>query len=205
VRLYLNEGDGAFRDVTEEAGLDPIPTKAPHVELNDFNNDGWPDLLTSASSGEGPALFMNQGLEGDVPVFTTPEGMGDAQYWVAAPTADYDRDGRLDIFLLEWEPSLPSILLRNVTETGNWLQVSVEGESGFGIGWLVEVFDGDTILGAREITVTQGYSAGVMPMAHFGLGEAAEVDVRITPPGGADPVLVEGVAANQHIRWPDGC
>jgi hypothetical protein len=205
VRLYLNEGDGAFRDVTEEAGLDPIPTKAPHVELNDFNNDGWPDLLTSASSGEGPALFMTQGLEGDVPMFTTPEGMGDAQYWVAAPTADYDRDGRLDIFLLEWEPSLPSILLRNVTETGNWLQVSVEGESGFGIGWLVEVFDGDTILGAREITVTQGYSAGVMPMAHFGLGEAAEVDVRITPPGGADPVLVEGVAANQHIRWPDGC
>jgi hypothetical protein len=53
--------------------------------------------------------------------------------------------------------------------------------------------------------VTQGYSAGVMPMAHFGLGEAAEVDVRLTPPGGADSVLVEGVAANQHIRWPDGC
>jgi hypothetical protein len=52
-------------------------------------------------------------------VFTTPEGMGDAQYWVAAPTVDYDRDGRLDIFLLEWEPSLPSILLRNVTETAN--------------------------------------------------------------------------------------
>jgi len=205
VRLYLNEGDGAFRDVTDEAGLEPIPTKAPHVELNDVNNDGWPDLLTSASSGEGPALFLSQGLEGDVPVFTTPEGMGDPQYWVAAPTVDYDRDGRLDIFLLEWEPSLPSILLRNVTETGNWLQVSVDGENGFGIGWLIEVLDADTILGAREITVTQGYSAGVMPLAHFGLGELGEVDVRLTPPGGAEPILVEGVGANQHIRWPDGC
>ena len=205
VRLYLNEGDGGFRDVTEEAGLEPLPTKAPHVELNDFNNDGWPDLLTSASADGGPALFLHQGSEGDVPVFTAPEGMGDPQYWVAAPTVDYDRDGRLDIFLLEWEPSLPSIMLRNVSETGKWLQVSVDGDNGFGIGWLVEPIDGDTIVGAREITVTQGYSAGVVPMAHFGLGGLDEVDVRLTPPGGADPVLIEGVAANQHIRWPDGC
>lgn len=205
VRLYLNEGDGEFRDVTEEAGLAPIPTKAPHVELVDFDNDGWPDLLTSASADGGPALFHHQGLDGGVPLFSSAEGMGDPQYWVAAPTADYDRDGRVDIFLLEWEPSLPSILLRNVSETGNWLQVSVDGDNGFGIGWLVEALDGDTIVGAREITVTQGYSAGVVPMAHFGLGELDEVTVRLTPPGGTDPVLIEEVAANQHIRWPDGC
>jgi hypothetical protein len=85
------------------------------------------------------------------------------------------------------------------------LQVSVDGENGFSIGWLIEVLDGETILGAREITVTQGYSADVMPMAHFGLGELGEVDVRLTPPGEADSILVEGVGANQHIRWPDGC
>ena len=80
-----------------------------------------------------------------------------------------------------------------------------DGDNGFGIGWLVEALDGDTIVGAREITVTQGYSAGVVPMAHFGLGGLGEVTLRLTPPGGADPVLVEEVAANQHIRWPDGC
>lgn len=205
VRLYLNEGGGSFRDVTEAAGLEPIPTKAPHVELNDFNNDGRPDLLTSASAGTGPALFVNEGLQDGVPVFAGPEGMGDAQYWVAAPTVDFDRDGRLDVFLLEWEPSLPSILLRNVGDTGNWLQVSVDGDNGFGIGWLVEILDGERIVGAREITVTQGYSAGVMPIAHFGLGNLDGVDVRLRPPGGADPILIEGVSTNQHIRWPNGC
>ena len=205
VRLYLNEGEGRFRDVTDEAGLTALPTKAPHVELNDFDNDGWPDLLTSASAGTGPALFVNQGLEDEVPTFSTPEGLGDPQYWVAAPTVDYDRDGRLDVFLLEWEPSLPSIMLRNVTETGNWLEVSVGPEDGFGIGWRVEVLDGDTIVGARDITVTQGYSAGVLPIAHFGLGDLDEVDVRLTPPGGADPIAIGSVTANQHIRWPDGC
>jgi len=205
VRLYLNQGDGEFSDVTEAAGLTPLPTKAPHVELNDFDNDGWPDLLTSASAGAGPALFVHQGLDGDIPRFSTPDGLGDPQYWVAAPTADYDRDGRLDVFLLEWEPALPSLMLRNDTATGNWLEVSVDGAEGFGIGWRVDVLDGDTIVGAREITVTQGYSAGVLPIAHFGLGDLAEVDVRLTLPGGADPVLIQGVAANQHIRWPGGC
>lgn len=202
VRLYLNRGDGEFEDVTEAAGLTPLPTKAPHVELNDFDNDGWPDLLTSASAGDGPALFVNQGLEDGVPTFATPEGLGAPQYWVAAPTADYNRDGRLDVFLVEWEPALPSILLENASEVGNWLQVSVNGEAGFGIGWRVEVYDGDDLIGARDITVTQGYSAGVLPIAHFGLGDLEEVDVILTPPA-QDPIEVGTVTANQHIRWPD--
>ncbi|HEX6219878.1 MAG TPA: CRTAC1 family protein [Acidimicrobiia bacterium] len=204
VRLYLNEGGGEFRDVTEEAGLIPLPTKAPHVELNDFDNDGWPDLLTSAPDDEGPAVFRHTGLEDGIPRFEAPTGLEDDRYWVAAPTADYDRDGRLDVFLVEWEPALPSLLLRNETESGNWLEVSVDQPGSHGIGWRVEVFDGDDLIGAREITVTQGYSAGVLPIAHFGLGDADQVTVRLTPPG-ADPIDLTDIAANQHIRWPDGC
>lgn len=205
IRLYLNEGEGRFRDVTEDAGLTGLPTKAPHVELNDFDNDGWPDLFTSASAGEGPAVFRHQGLEDGVPRFATPSGLGDPQYWVAAPSADYNRDGRLDVFLVEWEPSLPSLLLRNETASGNWLEVSVGSEHGSGLGWRVEVLDGDAIIGAREITVTQGYSAGVLPFAHFGLADLDEVDVRLTPRGDQDPILIESVMANQHVRWPAGC
>lgn len=205
VRLYLNRGEGEFDDVTEAAGLTPLPTKAPHVELNDFNNDGWVDLLTSASAGDGPALFLNDGVEGDVPQFGTPDGLGDAQYWVGAPSADYDRDGRLDVFLLEWEPSLPSLLLRNETESGNWLEVSVGAELGNGIGWRVEVRHDGELVGARDITVTQGYSAGVLPVAHFGLGDAETVDVRLVPADGSEPITLGDVTANQHLRWPNGC
>lgn len=204
VRLYLNRGHGEFTDVTEEAGLVPLPTKAPHVELNDFDNDGWPDLLTSASASGGPAVFTHAGLDDDLPRFESPTGLGDDQYWVTAPSADFDLDGRLDLFLVEWEPSLPSLLLRNETASGNWLEVSVGEQDGSGIGWRIELFDGAQLIGAREITVTQGYSAGVLPIAHFGLGSAEEVTVRLTPPG-SDPVELANVAANQHIRWPDGC
>ena len=134
-----------------------------------------------------------------------PAGIGASQYWVAAPSVDYDRDGRLDVFLLEWEPALPSLLLHNEGGDGNWLEVSVDAAHGFGIGWRVEVREGDELLGARDITVTQGYSAGVLPVAHFGVGDATGVDVRLVPPGGGDTVELTGVMANQHLRWPDGC
>jgi len=207
VRLYLNRGDNGFEDVTEAAGLVGLPTKGPHVELNDMDNDGWPDLVTTASAADGtrPAIFHHQGLNGDVPTFSAPEGLGNPQYWVAGPSADVDRDGRLDLFLVEFDPSLPSLLMRNETSSGHWLEVAVGPEHGFGIGWRVEVHEpGGALIGAREITVTQGYSAGVAPIAHFGLGELQEVDVRLVAPGG-EPIDLPSVPADQHLRYPAGC
>lgn len=49
VRLYLHRGldprgNPHFEDVTESSGLTGLPTKAPHVEIADFDNDGWPDI-----------------------------------------------------------------------------------------------------------------------------------------------------------------
>jgi hypothetical protein len=207
VRLFLNRGDESFEDVTAPAGLVGLPTKGPHVELNDIDNDGWPDLVTTASASDGtrPAVFRHSGLDGDVPTFSTPEGLGSPQYWVAGPTTDIDRDGRLDQFLVEFDPSLPSLMLRNETDSGHWLEVSVASDHGWGLGWRVEVHDGDTLLGAREITTTQGYSAGVAPVAHFGLGDVDRVDVVLTPPGDADQVMLPAQPADQHLRYPNGC
>jgi hypothetical protein len=101
--------------------------------------------------------------------------------------------------------------MRNESGSGHWLEVSVGAEHAFGLGWRVEVYraggigDPAGLLGAREITVTQGYSAGVAPTAHFGLGEDTAVDVRLIPPGGAGPSDLPGVVADQHIRYPSGC
>lgn len=77
VRLYLNRGmsDGfpKFEDVTQAAGLKPLPMKAPHVEIQDFDNDGWPDIATSivkfAAGKVHPVIFKNLGVESGLPRF----------------------------------------------------------------------------------------------------------------------------------------
>ena len=213
VRLFLNRtepgGEVTFEEITDAAGLLPLPTKAPHVEIVDMDNDGWPDIVTSASSADGtrPAVFRGLGIQEGLPRFDPPEGLGDAQYWVAAPAADVDLDGRLDLFLVEFEPSLPSYLMRNESASGNWLEVSVGEEAGGGIGAHVFVYSSSApnrLLGSAGITASRGYSAGVPAIAHFGLGEIDTVDVVVRLPGGRE-LSMSGVSANRHIRLPGGC
>ena len=216
VRLFLHqgldpEGHPLFIESTEESGLVPLPTKAPHVEVADLDNDGWPDLLTTASSnaGEEMAVFRSLGMVGGVLRFESPQGLGDDQYWVAGPTADIDRDGRLDVFLVEWEPALPSRLFRNTSPAGHWLEVSMAGPM-TGVGSTVAVYGSghlgqpSALLGLQEISVGVGYGAGRQPIAHFGLGETDRVDLIIVTPDGQESELHD-VPADQHLRWPDGC
>ena len=217
VRLYLNRtedsgGSPLLEDVTTQAGLVGIPTKAPHVEIADFDNDGWPDILTSASasSGTAPAIFRHTGLVDGIPVFDPPDGLGAPQYWVSAPTADIDRDGRLDVLLVEWEPSLPSLMLSNTTASGHWLEVSVDSTLGGGIGTRVDVYqpgrsgDRSGLVGSRDIVASVGYTSGVERFAHFGLGDLVEVDIVVTPPHPNAPIALT-VSADQHVRLPSGC
>src|SRR5262249_61384178 len=79
IRLYLNRGikDGVptFEDVTEAAGLMPLAMKAPHVEIHDFDNEGWPDIYVSivkfAEGKPHPIIFRNEGVRDGIPRFRT--------------------------------------------------------------------------------------------------------------------------------------
>ncbi|MEX1124793.1 MAG: CRTAC1 family protein, partial [Acidimicrobiia bacterium] len=206
VRVFLNTGGDqpGFEDVTASAGLTPLPTLAPHVQVADLDNDSWPDIVTSASAGDGTSLAVYRNLGGTDLSFVVSSGLGSDQYWVGAPIVDIDRDGRLDVFAVEWEPSLPSIMFRNAGESGHWVEVSVGGP-GRGIGSLVTISTPDgTVIGQQEINVGGGYSSGRLPVAHFGLGAETMVDITITLPDGTVNDL-PGITGDQHIRWPQGC
>jgi Flp pilus assembly protein TadD/peroxiredoxin len=95
-RLYRNRGDGTFEDVTEKAGVGVLDKTACAL-FADFLNRGRQDLLVVC--GTGPLLFLNQGdgtfsLKRDAFKFARlPQGT-----FTHAAVADYDRDGRLDIY-----------------------------------------------------------------------------------------------------------
>ncbi len=95
-RLYRNRGDGTFEDVTEKAGVGVLDNTACAL-FADFRNSGLQDLLVVC--GTGPLLFLNRGdgtfaRKHDAFKFARPpEGT-----FTHAAIADYDRDGKLDIY-----------------------------------------------------------------------------------------------------------
>jgi hypothetical protein len=95
-RLYRNRGDGTFDDVTESAGVGVLDATACAL-FADFENKGVQDLLVVR--GSGPLLFLNDGkgkfsLKRDAFQFARPpQGT-----FTHAALADYDNDGRLDIY-----------------------------------------------------------------------------------------------------------
>lgn len=220
VRLYLNrstDDEILFEDVTEKANLAPIPVKAPHVEIQDMDNDGWPDLVISVHAERngvlGPLILRNEGGE-DIPRFDTSpfsvpaDGKIDLGYWPAAPTLDIDGDGRLDILGVEWFPSQDSPLYRNVSSSGHYLDVVVRdapGVNAMGVGAKVEIFEpgrlgnANALLGSGEIATGYGYSSGQEAILHLGLADHVSVDLRVTLPHGGIVIERTGVAANQRL------
>lgn len=162
-RLYLNrgvkEGEPTFEDVTDKVGLTALGMKSPHVEIQDFDNDGWPDLYFSTVKFKNdkphPVIFRHQGIKDGLPQFRDDawavndfpnaedksiqktgaffDKMVEGQkviYMAPGPVGDFDNDGRLDMFLPNWWVKSRSLLLRNETPGGNWLRVRVEGRDG---------------------------------------------------------------------------
>lgn len=200
IYLYLHEGvDGQglprYRDVTAEAGLDVVvPTKLPHVEAQDFDNDGWPDLYVSAGWLEDdrftPLIFRHTGVVDGIPRFEPNRPItGPMDYYPAGPTADFDGDGRIDIFLCNWFDNNRSRLLRNESFRRHWIQVRVVGTRMNRDGIGAEVFvrpagRPDELIGYQQISTGYGYASGQPAMAHFGLGDVDRVDVEVRFPGG---------------------
>ena len=104
LRLYRNNGNGTFTDVTARAGLD-IEMYGMGVAVGDFNNDGFPDILVTCVGQN--RLFRNTGKGAFVEV-TNASGLGKREaFSTSALWFDFDRDGLLDLFVcnyVKWSP-----------------------------------------------------------------------------------------------------
>lgn len=109
-RLYLNKGNFQFEDVTDAAGLNSLGIWSTGVSLADVNGDGWLDIYVCKSGKpEGEKrhneFFINQGTTGGnaIPAFKEMAvAYGVADYGLSTHAAffDFDKDGDLDMYLL---------------------------------------------------------------------------------------------------------
>ncbi|MEP6992669.1 MAG: VCBS repeat-containing protein [bacterium] len=126
-RLYLNQGNFHFRDITEAAGLRTRKDAwTTGVTLADVNGDGLLDIyICKAGPGDAASraneLWINQGLDRDgVPTFqemAAAYGVTDGGYSTQAVFFDYDGDGKLDLFVLRNSPRpANSLAIRNTRD-----------------------------------------------------------------------------------------
>ena len=100
--LYRNNGDGTFTDVSEKAGiLQPGPRYSITSVSYDFDNDGWPDIYVAVDSM--PSILFKNNHNGTFTDVAVAAGCaynadGQEQAGMGVGVADYDCDGRFDIF-----------------------------------------------------------------------------------------------------------
>ena len=104
LKLYRNNRNGTFSDVTRSAGLD-VEMYGMGVAVGDYDNDGYPDILITCVGQN--RLFKNTGKGTFIDV-TKSSGLGSRQAMsTSALWFDFDRDGLLDLFVcnyVKWSP-----------------------------------------------------------------------------------------------------
>ena len=215
LRLYKNLGNGAFRDVTEEAGLNKVfmPMGA---NFGDVDNDGYLDIYLGTGSPSYASLVpkvLLRNREGKSFVdITASSGTGELHKGHGVAFADMENRGDEDI-LTVIGGAVPGDshafrLFENPGHHGNdWISLKLVGvkASRSAIGARIKVTVNNAGRGTRSIyrTVGSGGSFGASPLEqHIGLGRSAQiVSVEIWWPGDAgNPQRFTDVEKNQAIE-----
>jgi hypothetical protein len=216
-RLYRNNRDGTFTDVSREARLDQL-LLTMGANFGDLDNDGWLDFYLG--TGAAPLsnivphqMFRNAGGRHFQNV-TTSGGFGHLQKGHAVAFGDVDNDGAQDVFEMIGgaftADKFWSALFRNPGQKNRWIKLRLVGEKAnrFAAGARLRLQvteDGK----ARDIysTVTSGGSFGAHSLRpHLGIGAATSLDfLEIRWPGSGLVQRFEGpIAANRVYEAREG-
>jgi hypothetical protein len=197
--IYLNNGKGAFNEITARSGMTLLsnPMSGYSVNIADFDNDGWKDIFVSRGDVASPNMSVRmlvdqhntvfRNLNGKWAALTEEAGFAaqPAKRHRGAAVADFNHDGKLDLVVTALS-SPAQIWMNDSPGTNHWLELALEGTKSNrdGIGAKIKV----TAAGKTQfnhMTTASGYASSSAVPVHFGLGD-------------------QNVAEEIEIRWPSG-
>jgi hypothetical protein len=186
-RLYRNNGDGTFRDVTKDAGLHRM-LLAMAGNFGDLDNDGFLDMYLGTGAPDLTMLIPNRLMRNDggkrYQDVTTSANVGNIQKGHGIAFGDLDHDGDQDVYTViggAYEgDTYFNALYENPGHGNDWLKLKLVGvkSNRAAIGARIKVTV-ETPSGKRAIhkTVNSGATFGASPLRQeIGLGKANRID-----------------------------
>jgi len=217
--LYHNRGDGTFEDVTAKSHIDQTTGHyAFSVTTFDFDDDGWPDIFVACDST--PSILYHNNRDGTFTDVAITAGAafnedGRARAGMGSTLADYNGDGRLDIFKTNFSDDTATLYRNN----GDGTFDDVTYAAGLGLntqylGWGTMFLDFDND-GWPDLLLVNGHVYPEVDSQHLGSsfqeprilyhnnGDGKFTDISATAgPGITQPISSRGLAIGD--LWNDG-
>jgi hypothetical protein len=170
--LYHNRGDGTFEDVTTKSHIDQTDGHyAFSVTTLDYDDDGWPDIFVACDST--PSILYHNNRDGTFKDVAVTSGAafnedGHAQAGMGSTAADYNGNGRLDIFKTNFSDDTATLYRNN----GDGTFDDVTYQAGLGLhtqylGWGTMFFDFDND-GWPDLLLVNGHVYPEVDSQHLG-------------------------------------
>jgi hypothetical protein len=220
-RLYRNNRNGTFTDVSEKVGINNALYTMGSNFL-DIDNDGWLDMYLGTGDPSFESLIPNKLFRNNTGKnfqdVTTAAGVGHLQKGHAVSAGDLDNDGDQDIYTVmggafegdNYRNALfKNTYLESASSGNNWIKIKFEGakanKAAIGTRLKITFSDGGT---QRTIyrDINSGGSFGASTLrSELGLGQATKIDrLEIKWAGSNRAQVLENIAANQFVQVTEG-